>query len=158
MPYLIDGHNLIGQMPDLSLTDPDDEVKLVARLRRYMARHRKRGTVVFDGGLPGGLERQLSTSQVTVIFAHGGTTADAIILGRIRRTQDASHWTIVSADRAITSVARQRRMRVVAPADFATELRALDVAAEDDPNPTISPDEVDDWLRLFGQDSDYAPE
>ena len=27
MPYLIDGHNLIAQMPGLSLSDPDDEVR-----------------------------------------------------------------------------------------------------------------------------------
>ena len=38
MPLLIDGHNLIGHLPDLSLSDPRDEVKLVARLQAYAAR------------------------------------------------------------------------------------------------------------------------
>jgi len=33
MPYLIDGHNLIAQMPGFSLSDPDDEARLVLRLR-----------------------------------------------------------------------------------------------------------------------------
>ena len=33
--YLIDGHNLIGQLPDLSLTDPDDEAKLVQKLTGF---------------------------------------------------------------------------------------------------------------------------
>ena len=56
MPLLIDGHNLIGrgQLPGLRLDDPDDEAKLVTRLRAYCARARKRATVVFDRGLPGG--------------------------------------------------------------------------------------------------------
>ena len=54
MPILIDGHNLIGRLPDLRLDDPDDEAKLVLRLRAYAARTRKRITVVFDQGLPGG--------------------------------------------------------------------------------------------------------
>ncbi len=47
MPLLIDGHNLIGRLPDLRLDDPDDEAKLVARLRTYCARTRKRITAVF---------------------------------------------------------------------------------------------------------------
>ena len=33
MPLLIDGHNLIGQIPELSLADEDDEGKLVMLLR-----------------------------------------------------------------------------------------------------------------------------
>ncbi len=32
MHYLIDGHNLIAQISDISLDDPDDEAKLVLRL------------------------------------------------------------------------------------------------------------------------------
>ena len=60
MPLLIDGHNLIGRLPDLRLDDPQDEAKLVARLRVYHARTGKRVTVVFDRGLPGGRSRELS--------------------------------------------------------------------------------------------------
>ncbi len=48
MPLLIDGHNLIGHSPDLSLSDPNDEAKLIARLRRYVARTDRQVTVVFD--------------------------------------------------------------------------------------------------------------
>ena len=54
MPLLIDGHNLIGQMPDIDLADPDEESKLVHRLKRYCRQHNRRATVVFDAGLPGG--------------------------------------------------------------------------------------------------------
>ena len=49
-----------------------------------MARNGKRCTVIFDGGLPGGWSRDLSTYSVQAVFAHGGTSADAIILERIR--------------------------------------------------------------------------
>ncbi|NTW01622.1 MAG: hypothetical protein HGA19_09960, partial [Oscillochloris sp.] len=54
MPILIDGHNLIGQMRSISLSDPDDEAKLVLLLRRYANGKRKRKVVViFDGGVYG---------------------------------------------------------------------------------------------------------
>ncbi|NDJ75369.1 MAG: hypothetical protein GYB65_03845 [Chloroflexi bacterium] len=153
MPYLIDGHNLIGKMRQISLDDPHDEAKLVHHLRRYMARHRKRCTVVFDGGLPGGPSRDLSTHSVRVIFAHGGTTADNIILERIRATHDISRLIVVSADREIVDVARRKHFRVVSPAQFAAELETQPVPTEDDANPHISADEVEEWMRLFGVDS-----
>ena len=50
MPILIDGHNLIGQMSDLSLADPDDEAKLLQRLRGYRNVANQPITVVFDSG------------------------------------------------------------------------------------------------------------
>lgn len=38
MSYIIDGHNLIGVLPDIHLNQPDDEQRLLARLRGYRAR------------------------------------------------------------------------------------------------------------------------
>jgi hypothetical protein len=156
VPYLIDGHNLIGQITDLDLDDPHDEAKLVERLRSYMARKGQRCVVVFDGGLPGGLSRDLSTFSVQAVFAHGGTTADAIILERLRNLRDPGHWIVVSADREITDAAARRRVRVIAPADFAAAMsRPARPAADEDPDPHLSPDEIDGWLRLFGGDPDH---
>ncbi|MBN1680910.1 MAG: NYN domain-containing protein [Anaerolineae bacterium] len=154
MPYLIDGHNLIGRIPDLSLDDPHDEAKLVDRLRSYMARKRKRCTVVFDKGLPGGPSRNLSTHNVRVVFAHGGTTADAIIMERIRETRDPHSQVIVSADQEIVHAAHRRHMQVIAPAAFASDLAESPMPDDDDPNPHLTPAEIDDWLRLFGIEPD----
>jgi hypothetical protein len=153
MPYLIDGHNLIGQIADLRLDDPHDEAKLLERLKSYMARKGKRCVVVFDKGLPGGLSRDLSTASVQAVFAHGGTTADAIIRERIRDLRDPGSWIVVSADREIIDAAARRHMRVLSPADFAAVMRGPALPDDDeDPDPHLSPDEIDDWLRLFGGD------
>jgi hypothetical protein len=154
VPYLIDGHNLIGQIADLRLDDPHDEAKLVERLKSFMARQRKRCVVVFDGGLPGGLSRDLSTASVQAVFAHGGTTADAIIMERLRRLPDPGSWIVVSADREITDAAARRRVRVVPPVEFAAAMSGPALPDDDeDPDPHLSPGEVDDWLRLFGEES-----
>lgn len=154
MAYLIDGHNLIGQMHDLRLDDPDDEARLVERLNRYMLRHNQRCTVVFDRGLPGGLAVELSTSRVEVVFAHGGTDADRIILERIGAERDARRWQIVSDDRAIVDEARRRGMVVLAPREFAARLgaaRAPGSVDDEDPNPRVSPDDVAYWEREFSR-------
>jgi hypothetical protein len=156
VPYLIDGHNLIGQITDLDLDDPYDEAKLVARLKSHMARKGQRCVVVFDGGLPGGLSRDLSTFSVRAVFAHGGTTADAIILERLRNLRDPGHWIVISADREIADAAARRRVRVIAPADFAAAMSGpARPSADEDHDPHLSPDEIDDWLRLFGGDPDH---
>ena len=54
MPYLIDGHNLIACLPDIDLDDPNDEARLVNRLKGFAAKARSKCIVVFDHGLPGG--------------------------------------------------------------------------------------------------------
>ena len=157
MHYLTDGHNLIGKMPDISLEDPDDERKLVGWLKQVMARKNDRCTVFFDAGLPGGVSRDLSSGPVKVVFAHGGTNADALIMSRIRQARDPGAVTVVSDDREVTAVALQRRMRVMSATDFARLLSApapADAPDEKDPNPRPSPQETAYWLAEFGAEED----
>jgi predicted RNA-binding protein with PIN domain len=156
MKLIIDGHNLIGQMSDLSLEEPDDEGLLVGRLRRYAARTGNTVTVVFDGGLPGGPSRELSGGGVQVVFAPAGRSADPLIIKRIRKVRDRQAWLIVSSDREIVGAAERRGLRVRRSEEFAAELSAV-------PAPTPPPDpreippsqaEVDAWLREFTKRDD----
>jgi predicted RNA-binding protein with PIN domain len=149
MPLLIDGHNLIGRLPDIRLDDPDDEAKLVARLRTYSARTGKRMTVVFDHGLPGGHSRQLSGGGVKVVFAAAGRSADGILRERIRRARDPRGLTVVTSDREVQVAAEARGVRVVRSDEFAAQLSAPQTApAEEDVQ--LSAEEVEEWLKVFG--------
>lgn len=148
MPLLIDGHNLIGQMADLHLDDPDDEAKLVARLRTYCARARRRATVVFDQGLPGGRSRALSGGGVEVVFAGAGRPADPILRERIREARDPCGLIVVSSDHAIVAAARARGARVVHSEAFAAELSAPREGDAEEAGP--SKEEVEEWLEEFG--------
>jgi predicted RNA-binding protein with PIN domain len=160
MHYLIDGHNLIGRSPDIELEDPDDEVKLVLKLRSWAARGRKRRvTVVFDRGLPGGKDKGLSTGTVQVIFAAGGQTADTILIKRIRAVRNAQEYTLVSGDRRIIQEATARRMPVWTAVQFIERMdrdkdqeggakkAAQDLAQMADPR--LSEAELAMWLDLF---------
>ncbi len=157
MPYLIDGHNLIASLPDIDLADPNDEAKLVLKLRGFAARKKTQCTVIFDHGLPGG-PSNLSTRSVKVIFAAAEySNADSLIKRRISKTPDASNWTLVSSDREILNYARPHRMRHMSAADFARELQRDERPQKGNDavdTPTLSEEEIDEWLDIFGEDSD----
>jgi predicted RNA-binding protein with PIN domain len=153
MRYLIDGHNLIAQLRDISLSDPDDEIRLVERLKRFCARQRCRCTVVFDHGLPGGTARDLSNSQVEVVFAHSGTSADQVIIARLRKLPDRKGLTVVSGDQSIVAAAQQLKIAVISSADFARRMKQQAFSPQADDKPPDRPltrDELSEWERLFG--------
>jgi hypothetical protein len=147
---LIDGHNLIGQMPGMSLKDFDDEEQLVRRLRGYALRKRARIAVVFDSGVPGGKSQLLSGGGVEAIFAGSHTNADRILIERIHAEKRPQLWTLVSGDRAIQEEARRCRMRVQESADFAKLLSPPAAAGKS--SPTDKPDQEEDvsgWIDIF---------
>ncbi len=154
MPYLIDGHNLIAALPDISLADPNDEAQLVLKLRGFAAAKRKRCTVVFDGGLPGG-RSSLSTRGVTVIFAaEKHSDADSLIKRRISSLRDGKGWIVVSSDRDILAHARRQRVSTLTALQFAERLGRRPApsapAAGEEISPAISQEDVEEWLGIFG--------
>ena len=151
---LIDGHNLIGQTPGLSLADPNDEQKLIVMLRHYAAHKPARIVVVFDSGNPGGKSKELSGGNVTAIFAGSHTIADRILMERIRELKKSGDWVVVSSDREVQQAAQQRKMTVWASADFARKLgptpqRDASVKPPEPKDSGLTKAEVDEWLRLF---------
>ncbi len=122
---LIDGHNLIAQMPDLSLDDPDDEQKMVVVLRKYAAWRRAKVVVVFDSGLPGGRSNELSGGGVTAIFAGSHTIADRVLMERIRELKKPGEWIVVSSDREVQVAAARRHLIVWSSPDFIKRLGIL---------------------------------
>ncbi len=156
MHYLIDGHNLIARMPDISLNDPDDEVQLILRLRSWAARSRKRQvTLFFDGGIPGGKDVRLSTPQVRVIFASVGQTADALLINGINKVKNPPEFLLITSDQQIIAAAAARQMPHLTSDKFAAQLATQ--WQETPPGPTITDDdpviseaEVADWLATFG--------
>jgi hypothetical protein len=150
MPYLIDGHNLIGQLPDISLEDPNDEAKLVQKLVGFAARSRSQCVVVFDQGLPGG-QSSMSTHSVRVIFASSQhSTADKVMIERINNTQDVAEWTVVSSDQAVVDTARRRGMKILRAPEFTRLLNRPRGKQDESVEVYPSAEEVEEWLKLFG--------
>lgn len=153
MHFLIDGHNLIGQLPNLSLADPNDEEKLVASLRRYRARTGHKVTVIFDAGHTYQSPQTKKIGGVTVQFAPQGRTADQIISRRLQRVKNPQGWLIVSSDRAVQQTARRRQVRILTGQEFAQQLFQNDPESDQEAGSwedvRLSAEEVDEWLTLF---------
>jgi predicted RNA-binding protein with PIN domain len=154
MTLLIDGHNLIGRIPDLHLDDPEDEEKLLIRLRSYRARTGKRLVVYFDPGITYQLPASKSQGGITVRRAGTGQRADDLMVRDLRRHPNPRELAIVTADRAIQSLARQYGTQVIDSASFAAELSRPPEAKAASEMPSLSEDEIQEWLAIFGQSDD----
>ena len=149
MPILIDGHNLIGRMPTLSLADPDDERQLVALLLSYRARARKPVTVVFDPGGAFALPEVRRHGGVEVVFAPHGSSADQVIARRVRRSRDPAGITVVTSDRELAAEVAVYGARVKTAETFAAELTALVGEGPANHDTPLSAAELEAWLALF---------
>ncbi len=161
MHYLVDGHNLIGQMPNIELSDPEDEDKLIALLHRWTLRHPKdRVTVIFDRGGYGHPARR-NPERVEVIFARSPSDADTRLAQRLSGITSPRRYTLVSADRVVVEIAEALGVAVKPSAVFAAELNAPAPVARQRPTrrrarpePKLPRTDVDAWLRAFGADKE----
>ena len=150
MRYLIDGHNLIPNLPGLSLESLDDEQELIQRLQVFCAQGGHQVEVYFDNAPPGQAGKR-PFGQVTAHFVRAGSTADAAIARRlISLGRAARQWCVVSSDRSVQAAARAAQAKVQSGLEFALRMQAPPAAAKaEDADTPLSPDEVDEWLEIF---------
>jgi predicted RNA-binding protein with PIN domain len=148
MPYLIDGHNLIGAFPGLALSDPDDEHQLLRVLERFGRAARRRMVVFFDRGTPDRGPLSRAGSMVSAHFIPPPRRADDAILDYLRGRNDARRYTVVSSDSEVRSRARRAGAKVVSAGEFAREvLRALETQTKE--KPPEQPEDFDLWMDIF---------
>ncbi len=138
-------------MPEVDLSDPDDEARLIRMLQEFCRLRRKKVEVYFDRA-PAGWTGTQQHGLVQAHFVPIGTTADAAIMARLKSLgKRARNLTVVSSDRQVVAAARAVHARVVTAEAFAAEWAMLaDEEPELDPrNRLLSEDEVADWEQLF---------
>jgi len=151
MPYLIDGHNLIGAMPDIHLDDCDDERKLIEHLQALGSRIRMSGVVYFDRRAPG-QRKGWRTGMLKVRFISTHSSADQAIINHLERLgREAHNYTVVSSDHEIQRAARRAGARILSSHTFIQKLnetREPEGALEKPPPPTDEA-EINRWQQLF---------
>lgn len=157
MPYIIDGHNLIPKVPGINLQDLDDEIFLINMLQEFCRIRRKKAEVFFDNAPPG-TPGTRNYGRVVSRFIQQGGTADQAIHKKLNRLGgEARNWIVVSSDREVQVNARAARAKILSAEDFAVQLvnvlrDTTDVNLEVEEG--LSPEEIDDWMKLFGIDED----
>jgi len=149
MPYLIDGHNLIPKL-GLRLDSIDDEMELIAILQDFCRVEGKQVEVFFDGA-PAGQAGTRRLGAVTAHFVRLGDSADNAIRNRLKRLgKSARNWTVISSDRQVQAEARAVHAEVTSSDVFAAMLKqARNSAPKPGAERSLSPQEVEDWLKLF---------
>ncbi len=155
MPYLIDGNNLIGDIPDLDLGDRGSRFQLIARLVRFQKIHNTRVIVVFDGPPDELLDNPgPSSPPVSVFFPEAGHRADSVIEDIIQQQTDLRRFYVVSSDREIRDFARLQGAKSLDCAAFNKRMKKAqkeyrERAALDKQNEELSPLEVRHWGEVF---------
>lgn len=146
---LIDGHNLIGRTPDLSLQREEEAREAV--LRRVAAAKGSGGervVVVFDGNRPGSA-KESRFGGIRVVFSPAGRTADEEILRRLGKTNPRT-TRVVTSDRDLAARALGLGAAVVSCEAFlgrlAKRTRPGEPTAE---KPEAGPAEVEAWIEAF---------
>jgi hypothetical protein len=153
MDFLIDGHNLIGSklFDDIRLSDVDDEAKLVRRLAIWQSRlQRTAMTVIFDRGIPGGIDVKMGGPGLEVIFAADPAQADDLIRRRLRKAKKG--LILVTNDEALLREAAVYEVTGWRGEVFVEHMKPkiperAEAGTESDVQ--LSEAEVNEWLALF---------
>jgi predicted RNA-binding protein with PIN domain len=162
MRILVDGHNLIPNLPGLHLGEIDVEKALIGLLQIYARQSRHKVEVFFDGAPPGKAGARVY-APVTARFVSERTIADHAIRSHLQAMgAEAKQTLVVSSDRQVQAEARALGAKTQASDQFAREL----VAARGEPpkptrgaaksgakkqtiEPPLPQDQVQEWLDLF---------
>lgn len=160
MPYLIDGHNLIPKISGLTLEQIDDEMHLIEMLQDFCRISRKQVEVFFDRA-PAGQAGARVYGTVVARFVRQGVTADQAIRQKLNRLAgEARNWTVVSSDREVQAAAHASRAHILSSEEFASLLVSTRSSQRATPEekPSLTPEELDEWLKLFGDESGDLPD
>lgn len=152
MQYIIDGHNLIPHISGLSLSDPEDEQKLIDRLNTFCRLNRAHVIVFFDHAALGRSHTQ-NLGFVTARFVARPGIADTAIAAHLKALAGrARNFTVVSSDRMVQAAAREAHAHWLASEEFANLLEdALANASNQTREEELSDEEVKGWEDFFDQ-------
>lgn len=148
---LLDGHNLIGRAPGLSL-EREEEARelLLRRIGAAKGSGRRQVVVVFDGNRPGSA-KEGAFGGLRVVYSPEGGSADEEILRRVARER-RGQATVVTSDRRLAQRALDLGAAVESCESFLGRL-GRDAAGRRDSAPPaaprLAPGEVEAWIQAF---------
>jgi predicted RNA-binding protein with PIN domain len=106
--------------------------------------------------MPDKIPQGSARSRIRVVFSEGKETADQVIVRLVKADKAPSNLLVVSSDRRdIVHTVRYRGAQTMGSGEFAQSLEdALREPAAAEKPEAMSKAEVEEWLELFGQESE----
>jgi predicted RNA-binding protein with PIN domain len=159
MKILIDGYNLLhasgvfGGVRGARGFEASRRA-LLDELARLLGAASSTTTVIFDAAdAPPGLPDRSIHEEISVRFARGYDSADALLEELIEEHQAPTALTVVSSDNRVIAAARRRRAKPVGSQEWFTGLRSAARATGAPPDakpPEPGPEAAEEWKRYFG--------
>jgi len=102
MNYIIDAYNLIGKLQSISLSDPNKEEKLIAKINQLEKNKNDFFIIIFDGKNKNNPYQSIQKeNQIKVIFTDILESADEYIIRILKTITNKSNYIIVTSDNEI---------------------------------------------------------
>lgn len=158
MPYIIDGNNVIGGSPDLVQSEGGSRQKMIDMVVQFQKQRKNSVILVFDGArgdeqVPTGADGRFS-----VLFPQEGESADDLIVRLMNEYTNCRDVVLVSSDKKLKDLAKEKGGRTLNAIEFYYDLkranRIQDRREEKEKriHGEISDNEVDHWMKIFGDD------
>jgi uncharacterized protein len=157
MPYIIDGDNLIGSSPDISLEDPQARSKIIEIVRQFQVNKNSNVTIVFDGAPQNGVRKKDIYAKFCVVYPHNGASADDEIRHILNQLNYFRDVILITSDRELKIFAKKKGAKTVNSIEFYFDLKRISrisgkveekqkrIEAE------LSDQEVEQWMKIFDQ-------
>ena len=155
MPYIIDGNNLIGCSPDISLEDSNSRSEILGIVKKFQKKKKSKIIVVFDGEPDTFSNKENPNEKIVVKYPPIGDSADDEIKRILEGYTYFRDVVLVTSDRELKDVAKKKGARVVNSIEFYYELKRVYRATgrielkQKRIDTELSDGEVDQWMKIF---------
>jgi predicted RNA-binding protein with PIN domain len=151
MAYVVDGNNVMGQVPGWHRDKSKSRRALLEKLAAFARVKKARVTVVFDGGPDSAVPEGSAFHGVRVLYAERGSDADSRIEHLVEASTDPRGLTIVTSDRELAFRVRSRGAAVIRSGQFRSRIeRLLESIPGAEDGEQFEVGDVNAWLRYFG--------
>jgi predicted RNA-binding protein with PIN domain len=148
MHYVVDGNNVMGQIPGWHRDKPGARRKLLENLARFARVKPARVTVVFDGAPDKGLPDGSAYHGVKVLYAEKGSDADSRIVRLVESTREPASLNVVTSDRNLAFLVRSLGTSVLRSGLFRKLIEETIQNDREERQPEV--EDVNEWLEYFG--------
>lgn len=155
MPYIIDGNNLIGCSPDISLEDNNSRSEILGIVKKFQKKKKSKIIVVFDGEPDTFSNEENPNEKIVVKYPPIGDSADDEIKRILEGYTYFRDVVLVTSDRELKDAAKKKGVRVINSIEFYYELKRVYRATgrielkQKRIDTELSEGEVDQWMKIF---------